>query len=259
MKTDGPINAILPRGRLLFREKGSDTYEYLAESPEITLTADTTTVELQGSDAAVGYTIASTETARNYTGSFQLVHISDFARALWSKGVVSNYTQTSNSESDEEHTVRPGQTVRLGVSAQNLRGVRAVTGVVVTDDDSGSPQTFIEGVDYDLDARRGTVYIREDGGIGEDVVILVSYDYPTASSPQVTANASTMVREGELWLQATNAVGPDVDYIIPRAQIRPSGDFSLKGDDFQRLNFEITILPDDSGAFWYTEGAPQES
>ena len=62
--------------------------------------------------------------------------------------------------------------------------------------------------------------------------------------------------EGSLRYLANNPAGANIDYFMPWVKITPNGDFSLKGDEWQTVPFNIEILKKGDLEAIYVDGRP---
>lgn len=246
-------NYILGAGRVLFALQGQDDFRYIVETPEFTLTVATEVTDLWGSDTPVSQKIASSETQREYTGSFAAHDIAPENLAIFFGGentVIENDNVASISDYLVTNVIK-GRSYRIGRTALNPRGVRGVSSVVVTGP-SGTP-AFVAGTDYVVDTRRGLVTVLETGSIPAASTIEISCDVDDGEYIRVASTGAASIR-GSLLFIAENTDGEDVDYEFPNVILRADGDFSLKSrEEYQGLSFTMEINEDASGRAVYGE------
>ena len=94
---------------------------------------------------------------------------------------------------------------------------------------------------YEVDAVTGRVYVLDTAReIADDDPVVI--DYTAAAGNEEIVIAAGTVIEGRLDFISDNAAGENRDYIWPCVQISPNGDFSLKGDDWQAMEFTGEVL-----------------
>lgn len=112
--------------------------------------------------------------------------------------------------------------------------------------------------DYELDARRGRIFILLGGDIdGDDLEI--TYDKSTANFRQVQTREDD---NPEFWVEYRENArsGTDRDFIMPRCKLRPDGDFDLKSvDSHQQVPLQIDVLVPLNGAPAVQIIAPDEA
>ncbi len=105
---------------------------------------------------------------------------------------------------------------------------------------SGTTSVDMTG-NFEVDAVTGRVFIVESPlhvAAGDDV----TFTYDAAVGTEDVVIAAGTVIMGRLVFISDNAAGQNRDYIWPYAQIRPDGDFALKGDDWQKMTFSAEVL-----------------
>jgi hypothetical protein len=238
-------NYVVGRGKLYFRKflTGTRTLEpggarYLGNSPELTLSQDEEKLDHYNSDRGIRVKDASVSLQNDSSGAFSLDDIQPENLALWFRGDVETNVIAGGAVADEAHgDVVRGTYLQLGLTAGNPIGARNVSAVTVSD---GGGAITMAG-NYEVDAVTGRIYILEnaaDLADGDDLTI----DYTAAAGTEELVIAKGKTIEGRLEFFADNAAGANRDYIWPCVQISPDGDFSLKGDDWQQVEFALEIL-----------------
>lgn len=104
----------------------------------------------------------------------------------------------------------------------------------------GSTALVADG-NYEVDAVTGRVFVLEaPANIAEGDALLI--DYTSAAGEEEVVIAAGTVIEGRLEFFANNAAGENRDYLWPFVQVSPNGDFSLKGDGWQEMEFSVEVL-----------------
>lgn len=151
--------------------------------------------------------------------------------------------------------VQQGLTYQLGVTTSRPEGLKNVTSVVVTDDATPTPATFVAGTDYTLDAENGLITIVEGGGINDDTNLEVTFNNPAYSFTRITAG--DVKKQGELRWVSANPDGPQRGYVIPWVKMGPAGDLNLvQQTDWGTIGLEGEVLEKDGHAPWTAFGAP---
>ncbi|PZR89733.1 MAG: hypothetical protein DI537_20230 [Stutzerimonas stutzeri] len=158
-------------------------------------------------------------------------------------------------EITETFIIKLGRYIQLGTFDTPI-GVRNVDYLTFSHD--GSPIPAANNIV--IDKAEGRILIRDDAADlsdGDELVV----DYQWRSSPQTTVfeNNPEPV-EGSLRFIATNPVGPRKNYFFPKVAIAPSGEASLKGDEWQQLSFtfESTLINPRLKQMYVIETAPGE-
>lgn len=241
-------NYVVGRGKLYFRKflTGTRTLEpggarYLGNSPELTLSQDEEKLDHYNSDRGIRVKDASVSLQNDSSGSFSLDDIQPENLALWFRGDVETNVIAGGGVVNEAHgDVVLGTYLQLGLTAGNPIGARNVSAVVINNVTQANALVAAAN-NYEVDAVTGRVYILEtapDIDAGDDLVI----DYTAAAGNEELVVAAGTTIEGRLEFFSDNAAGANRDYIWPCVQISPDGDFSLKGDDWQTMNFSLEVL-----------------
>lgn len=94
---------------------------------------------------------------------------------------------------------------------------------------------------WEVDLSSGRLHVLNTAvDISDGDTLTITYDTAAQSVYQVVAQGLSIY--GALRFIATNPVGKKVNYFFPYVKLTPDGDFSLKGDDWQTLQFTIDIL-----------------
>ena len=239
-------NYVVGRGKLYFNQflPGTKTLSggsrYLGNSPELSLSQDEDKLDHYNSDEGIKVKDASVSLQNDQSGSFNLDDISPENLALWFRGAVQNNVIAGGAVADEAHTAAKGTYIQLGVSDTDPIGARNVSLVTVTNVTQAGAVVAAAG-NYELDAVTGRILILDDApDIDEDDELTI--DYTAAAGTEEVVIAAGTVIEGRLEFMASNAAGENRDYIWPYVQLRPDGDFALKGDDWQNMTFSMEVL-----------------
>lgn len=249
-------NYTLGRGQLHFGQFRPNTQaprgeRYLGNSPEITYSAEQETLDHFNSDAGINMKDGSVILSQDYVGSFTLDDINMANLAMFFLGDAATLTVASSSVTGEAIAdVEPGFSYQLGTSNTNPSGVRQVSAVAV----KKGATTFVAGTDYVLDPVLARITVLEGGAIVSGDDLGVDYTIDASTRDRVISRGVTV--EGSLRYVANNPAGQNIDYFMPWVKISPNGDFSLKGDEWQTVPFNIEILKKGSLEAIYVDGRP---
>lgn len=239
-------NYVVGRGRLFFNSflTGTKTLSggsrYLGNSPELSLSQDEETLDHYNADSALKVKDASISLQNDMSGSFSLDDISPENLAMWFRGAIQSNAVAGGAVADETHDAVKGAYIQLGLTAGNPIGARNVSLVTVTNTTQAAA-AVAEAGNYEIDAVTGRILILDDApDIDEGDELSIDYTAAAGTEELVIAAGTTI--EGRLEFFADNAAGENRDYIWPYVQIRPDGDFSLKGDDWQTMTFSLEVL-----------------
>jgi hypothetical protein len=250
-------NYVLGRGKVFFDPYAPNTTnttgeDYLGNTPEFSITIESEKLDHFNSDEGVRVKDESVLLELNRTGSFTCDNISPANVARFFLGDADTVTDTGITAGSFTITgAVGGRYYQIGTDV-NPSGVRKVTINTITD----GTDPLVAGTDYTLDSDLGRIYIIP-GGLGDGANINIS-DYDTAANTrtQIVTAANAEI-EGALRFVAFNAQGDQLDYYMPYVRLTPSGDFALKGDEWQVLSFDVEILKkDDTTEAIYIDGRP---
>lgn len=132
----------------------------------------------------------------------------------------------------ESFVIKKGRFYQLGLT-HSVIGARHVDFVSIKVD--GVP--IAVGSDIVLDKTAGRLFIADEATAFNDNALLEA-TFQWRSAPRMKRfNDVPQTLEGSLRFVATNPVGPKKDCFFPRVTITPTGEFSLKGDEWQQVGF----------------------
>lgn len=119
---------------------------------------------------------------------------------------------------------------------------------------AASGAVYTLGVDYEVNFDMGMITILEDAGIeaGDDIEITGSQR--AASRDRVISGTEAI--EGAMMYVANNPKGKNFDYYMGYINIRPNGDYALKGDEWQQIPFNLDINKPRAAAAILMDGRP---
>lgn len=256
-------NYTLGKGKLYFARflPGTTTPEgerYIGNTPEFNVTMSETKLDHFSSDSGVKQKDDSVSLQVDRTGSFTTDNISVENLALFFSGASSTVSITGATVTDEViSNVAKDRYYQLGVTSGNMSGARDLdvhtgpsTNIIVKD--STGTTTYVENTDYTIDMVTGRLYIMPTGGITGSS-IKVSYKTKTATRARVISGSTTI--EGQLRFVSENPKGTKIDYFMPKVALSPNGDFALKSEEWQTIQFNVEINKlDDNTEAIYADG-----
>lgn len=245
-------NTVLGRGKLFFDRflDGTDTNtgeRYLGNTPSFGLSVETQELEHYSSEEGLRVKDLSVTLQIDYSASFVTDNIDLDNVAMFFFGSKAVTTQGALSAQQDDLTVLQGMYYQLGMSQTNPVGLRNLTITAVAG--SGGTPTYIEGTDYIKDDAKGRIYIVPGGGIADDTAVEVTYDVGAHTHDLVVSGSDLIY--GALRFESHNGVGEQKDFYMPKIALRPNGEYSLKGEDWQQFGFNVEILKKTVGAFTY--------
>lgn len=244
MRTTDKQNLTAPNGACFFALQRADgTFEgerYVGFCESFAATITTERLELYASNCGPREKVRDIPTQTDRAASFSLRDLSPENMRMMMMGEVAKHTQAATPVVDEEITdVQKGRYYYVGVTASNPVGVGEIspTGVSV----KVASSSMVLGTDYEVDHKRGRIYIIPGGAIADDADIKVSYT-PVAKTYTRINSGNNAIR-GRFRIEACNVDGINRDTIIPLMDVSPTGDVSLiTNSEYVQLNFEGRII-----------------
>lgn len=227
---------------------------YLGNTPELSLNSESENLDHFDADNGVRIKDDSMLLELTRTGAFVTDHISPPNLALFFLGDASVLTQAAASAQVYNISgVKKGRRYQIGASPAAPAGVRGITITSVTSDPVGTTYT---GTDYTANLDNGGLVVLDSGTIAEDSDLIVTYA-TTATSYNRVVTADNAEIYGAMFLESRNPKGEKMDYFLPYVVLRPDGDFTLKGDEWQQLPFSFEVLKlDDNTPSLIINGMP---
>lgn len=247
------------KGRLYFNQFVSGTLagkgeKYLGNTPGFSVSVSKTALDHYSSEGGISVKDASVDTQINRSGKMTCDNISPENVALFFTGTASTLTTVSASAVTETIAAYRDTYIQLGVSASLPQGLRKVTNVVV----KIGAATIAQVGNYDVDLTLGRIYIYAspvDVTLINGASLIITYDV-AASTREVVVSANTSIF-GSLRYVSDNPVGDNSDMFLPYVKLSPNGEFTLKGDKWQELSFDLEVLLRDSATqAVYVDGRP---
>ena len=254
-------NYTLGRGKARFSKfltgtKNPEGFRYIGNTPEFNLSIDAEELRHFNSDEGVREQDDSVTLESNRTGSLITDNISPENMALFFFGDAMALTQPLVASSTETLTsILAGMTYFLGMSDTNVTGFRGIdpTGFAVAT--TVGATALVAGTDYEVDYDTGMITFLSGSTIATaGVDIDVTYAVAASTRERVISGNSPI--EGALSFKSHNPKGTDAHIYMPWVKLSPSGDYSLKGDEWQQIPLSIEILKRTGMEAIYRDGNP---
>jgi hypothetical protein len=254
-------NYVLGRGKVYFSrfKAGTQTpagFVYIGNTPELNLTIDVETLDHYNSDEGVNELDDSATLQTNRSGSLVTDNISAHNTAMFFLGEASTLTQASASgETETLEGIVAGASYKLGVSASNPAGYFGISESNLTVEVGGGGSALVEGTDFTLDYLNGIITFIEGSTLavdGEDIDL--TYDVDGSTRERVISGSDPV--EGAMMFVTKNPKGKDATFYMPYVQVAPNGDYALKGDEWQQIPLQLTILKKSGEEAIYRDGTP---
>lgn len=252
---------VLGRGKVNFARftdgttTQADGFRYLGNTPSFSTTTASDTLDHYSADAGLKVKDKSVTLQVNRTGSFTCDNITGDNLALVVNGTVGSVIGTSGTALTETKSLFKSRSYQIGVTANNPSGLRKLTNFVLKTT-GGSPATVAMTGNYTIDLTRGILTILDSPlAITDGTSYTLQYDTLANTREQIVSKNLTIY--GAIQFLADNAVGKNRDYLLPYVKLSPNGDYSLKGDEWQVMTFDLEILKlDDNTEAMYIDGQP---
>jgi hypothetical protein len=236
------------RGKLYFDKfiPGTTTptgERYLGNSPSVNVTSAYQDLPHYTSDYAVREMDDTFTLQTDRSGTFTLDNASiENVGLMFGSDAVPEAGAAATAASDTLTDVKLGYYYQLGTNSVTPDGAGAVDNVTVTI--GVTPVT--EAGNYTVDLDNGRLYLLEtatDITDGDDLV--VAYDELADTTTLVIEEGEQV--EGSLRFIADNPKGANKNYYWPYVRIQPTGDFALKGEQWQLMTFNFAVLTPKDG------------
>lgn len=250
-------NLTLGRGELWFDRFDDVTKRgerYIGNTPAFSLSVEIDTLEHYSSDRGFKDKDESVTRSMNWNGSFTTDNIDVDNMAYFFAGKARNLTIAPLTGATDVLTrIVKGLTYQIGSSATNPSGIRKITSATLV---KGASTSLTEGEDYSIDLEMGRVTFLPGGSkiAGANDTVTITYTSPSQTRNQVISGREPV--SGALRYISMNPVGEKVDFFMPNVKINPSGEFTLKGDEWQQLTFDVEVLRKGDFEAIYRDGRP---
>lgn len=236
-------NQTLGSGRLMFDRfaDGSKTptgeFRYLGNTPAFNLSHSGDTLDHYDADHGPKTKDISVDTRSDDAGSFGTDDVSRENMAMWFRGEVLDTSVASASAQTWTKAVKLGRSYQIGQTIGSPQGVGQITITTLKID----TDTINAPGNWEVDLDRGLLTILDTATDIEDGdTIVVTYAVAAHTARQVVSRNMSIY--GHLKFVADNAYGANRDCDMPYVKLSPDGDYDLKGDDWQTMNFTIEVL-----------------
>jgi hypothetical protein len=236
-------NLVLGRGKVYFDRFAPGTQDvtgerYLGSTPAFAVSAETQELDHFSSEEGLQEKDESVTLRADYSGSLTIENMSADNAALFFLGTSETATIALAAGQQDTFTALQGRFYQLGTTPGKPEGVENVSGVTVTGS-AGTP-TYVAGTDYNVDLAEGFVEIIAGGGIADSTAIEANYTITAQTQERVISGTSNI--QGALRFRSRNAVGGQRNFFCPKVTLRPNGEYSMKGDEWQNMAFSLEIL-----------------
>lgn len=242
----------LGKGEVYFDQGNGE--RYLGNTPEFNISIESENLDHFDSDHGIRTKDDSVVLEITRSASLVTDNMSAENVALFFLGDISVFTQVATPVVGGALTTNatPGYFYQIGKTTANPQGVRGVTAVLV----KKGATTLVLNTDYTLDATLGRIKLIEPGiTVIKGDTLTVDYTPVANTRDRITSNNATSL-SGSLRFIAFNPRGKNRDFYIPSVILRPTGDFALKGDDWQQAGFSVEIGELAGQAAIYIDGRP---
>ncbi len=212
---------------------------YIGNTPTLAVNTTVETLEHRDSDHAAKDIDEAVTLSTTIAGAFSTDNINrqNMELLLLGRSSMLNSTAITVATVQTLPYVVKGLTYQIGTSDANPSGARKVTSVVV----KKGTTALVENTDYtvDLDLARVTILTTGSTVVLGDT-LTVEYTAPAQNRQRVISGKDPIA--GALRYISFNAVGAKFDWFFPYVKLTPDGEFNLKGDDWQTMNFNMQVL-----------------
>lgn len=228
----------LGKGKLYFQQTGQTGELFLGNCPEFNFTIAADNLDHFSSTGGIKVKDDSATLQINRTGTILCDNISDENMVLYLGASISDVTQVATAVTAEElGNVKKGYFYQLGKTTNNPQGVRNVTAVTL----NKGATPLVLNTDYTLDAALGRVRFNESSVTVSDNDAITANYTPGAGTRKRIVTGSSATIEGSMRYISDNPRGKNRDWYFAKVTLRPNGDFSTIGDDWQNIGFAVEI------------------
>ena len=208
--------------------------EYFGVTSDVNIKTSVEYKERENTEASEISIDVKVATKKTVGISFTTSEISPAVLARAFKAELTTVTQASGTVTSQSLTIGA-----KGLSYSVSK--KMISSLIVKDD--ADAVIYALGVDYVVDAKRGSITILENGSITDDETLHLSFSYAEISYSNLEAMMSSSL-EATLIFKSEPLNGETYDYTFHKVSLNQSGDFALKGSDFTTLTFEGDVLKD---------------
>ncbi len=236
-------------GRLYYRKvKGDGSYENLIYFGKTDGISFSTSVEWKEHFDTEGCTpLLDARYPSKKTAEIKF-ETSEITLDMQNKAFLGNIIETTQTVATGEAVVIAGTLVEEG----NIVDIGYYNTTALVVDDETDVTTYVEGTDYQFDAKSGylTIITSANGGSITTGDIL----HLTVTAPAMTINVSATMKNsalvGEFIVITSSQTGNNFKYVFKNISVTQDGDFLLKGEEIGTLSFSgsAMILGTDTGS-----------
>ena len=108
------------------------------------------------------------------------------------------------------------------------------------DDNGGTPVIYSEGTDYELNRKKGMIYIKSGGGIANDSELKITYDQPDATIKDFLAGVNANLR-GFFRIVGDPGFGEVTD-IEGYGLLSPEGAYTAVTDEYTTVDMKLEFI-----------------
>lgn len=230
-----------------------EAWEYIGHTTELGISATTEKLDHWNMDGKRKRKDKTVTLSAEFAMTFTTDNISpeNVARFFLSDGPQTVSQAAAASVNETIQGIALDRFYALGESESAPMGVRELETVSVT---VGGTALEAE-IDYVADLVNGTIYFVPGGAATEGADATITYGVRASTFSRVISGDSEF--EGALKFVSDNATGDNCTMLAPYVQVAPNGDYALKGDDWQALSFNVSVLELDNRAALYRDGRPE--
>lgn len=248
-----PQQQILGRGKCYFDPFAAGTFnvtgeKYFGNTPSLDIAIATTALDHYDSDEGMKVKDITVTLQQDFTTTLQCDNISMDNLAFFfasNTGKQSTTQAAGTSPVSETIMMSAGSWYQLGVTPQNIAGVVAVSDFTA-ESGSGTPTPIDIAANFDLDLANGRVGVKENAPAFTAGPVAVTAGYKLAAATFDTVLSGDAQIMGAFRFISKNGYGPQRNYFMPYVKITADGNFQLKGDAWQQMQFKLEVLKKDS-------------
>lgn len=211
---------------------------YLGNTPEFTTSRRVEAVDVMDSFDGQRVSVEGPIIRENHSAKFTTDHISMSNFALWYGGDVTSKSQNEAMNISESFPIYRGRHYQLGVTSTSPAGARAVHTVSAIV--GGNPINNF-AANFEVDMTMGRIRVLDTApNVVNGTTAQFFYWLRDVTSKTITMRKRELF--GSLRFVSRNQVGPRKNLFYPVVKLTPSGDINHKGNDWQRLSFEVQAL-----------------
>lgn len=216
---------------------------YIGNSTAFSISVASTTLDHFDSDHGFKSLDESVLTQVTRTGTFTTDNIDPLNLADFYLGDASTITATAATAVAESFvSIKQDQWYQLGVTANTPSGVRKITNAALT----VTATPMVEGTDYEIDLELARFRVIPGSTVAADAsTVSITYDQSASTRSQVISGKNT-VAVAVRFIAFNEGPGGNRDYFLPYVKLTPNGEYQLKGDQWQQMQFNMQLLEKDS-------------